>query len=109
MSRRRSGPPKSANNNIEKLPIEANVATLALAITLSANANTDGITIAARTERFAAESHVTCTREPYVRPLERAHAPHVGGELRAVLPKPLRLVHGPISLSQDLFDIVAGL
>jgi hypothetical protein len=48
IKRLRIGPPNSTSTSIAKEPNAANVATCGLPITLSANANTAGITIAAR-------------------------------------------------------------
>ncbi len=49
VTRLRVGPLNSTRTSIANDPKAANVATCASPITLSANANTDGITIAART------------------------------------------------------------
>ncbi len=68
-SRRRSGPPKSASSSTEKLPIDANVATFGLPMTLSAKANRPGMTIAARTDRLATASHLSCTVLVHTTPL----------------------------------------
>src|ERR1019366_3612744 len=77
MKRRRSGPPKSASSNTEKAPIEAKVAMFGFFRTLSANANSPGMTTAARIERFATASHLGRDR-PHAPGRRGVHAPRRG-------------------------------
>src|SRR5665213_315027 len=67
----RRGPPKSASRSTENAPMEAKVAIWAFLRTLSANANSPGMTTAARIERFATASH------------RGFDNPHIPGRVRA--------------------------
>jgi hypothetical protein len=53
----RNGPPKSASRSTAKEPIEAKVAIWGFLRTLSANANSPGMTTAARIDRLPTASH----------------------------------------------------